>query len=275
MPPYEYSNLAAGLLGHILSTRCETTYESLLRTSITEPLGMEHTGITQVSGNLAKGHRGGAEVPNWDFGALEGAGAIRSNASDMMSYLETNMGLKKSNLYPAMQLAQKNSGVADSNPIVGLGWHTMIHDDQEIIWHNGATGGYTSFIGWIKGTDKGVVVLNNSTERVDYIGLNVLMPSYPLKVVRTSIDLDEATLASYVGQYALAPAFILTVSKEGDQLSAQATGQSALPIYPESATSFFYKLVDAQLVFQTDENGNVVSVTLFQGGQEVVGKRLE
>lgn len=272
---YEYSNLATGILGSIVSSVNNKTYEELLVAAIAEPLGMEHTSITQVRGPLAKGHVGGNEIPNWDFGSLQGAGAIRSTAADMMRYLQANMGITETKLYPAMQLAHKNSGAGDSNPIVGLGWHTMIYEDQEILWHNGATGGYTSFMGWIKGTDKGVVVLNNSTEKVDDIGLHALIPSYPLEETRTSIELDEETLASYVGQYALTPAFILTVTLQKNQLSVQATGQSALPIYPESETRFFYKLVDAQLEFQQDEAGKVESVTLFQGGQEIIGKRIE
>lgn len=272
---YEYSNLATGLLGDILSTKSGMTYEALLKTVIAGPLGMEHTGITQVSGDLAKGHMGGIEMANWDFDALQGAGAIRSTVSDMMLYLKANMGSTKSDLYPAMQLAHKNSRDPESNPIVGLGWHTMVYNDKVIIWHNGATGGYTSFMGWIKGTDKGVVVLNNSTENVDDIGIHALLPSFPLKAIKKTIDLDEATLASYVGQYELAPGFILTVTLEEKQLIAQATGQGAIPVYPESETKFFYKVVDAQLAFQKNDNGKVESVTLFQAGQEVVGKKLD
>lgn len=272
---YEYSNFAAGLLGHILSSRSEMTYEALLKESITEPLGMDHTGITHVEGPLAKGHMAGLEMTNWDFAALQGAGAIRSCASDMMIYLQANMGMVESELYPAMQLAHKNSRAVDSKPIIGLGWHTMIYEGKEIIWHNGATGGYTSFMGWIKGTDKGVVVLNNSTKNVDEFGLHALIPSFPLTAIRKSIDLDEAILETYVGQYALAPTFILTVTKKADQLLVQATGQAALPIYPESSSKFFYKVVDAQLEFNKNVNGKVESVTLFQGGQEMLGKRIE
>ncbi len=272
---YEYSNLATGLLGHLLATAYKTTYESLLTSIITEPLGLEHTGITQVIGPLAKGYAGSEEVPNWDFSSLQGAGAIRSSASDMMRYLEANMGLIETKLYPAMRLAHANSGAADINPIVGLGWHTLIYDEKEIIWHNGATGGYTSFMGWIKGTDQGVVVLNNSKENVDHIGLNVLVPTYPLKAIRQSVILDKEVLAEFEGRYELAPGFVLTISRDGQQLTALATGQDALPIYPESETKFFYKVVDAQLVFNKNENGQVERVTLFQGGQKLVGVRLD
>jgi len=210
-------------------------------------------------------------MPNWDFASLAGAGAIRSSASDMVLYLSANMGLTESVLYPAMQLAHKNSRTSDSNPKVGLGWHTMNVEDNEIIWHNGQTGGYTSFMGWIRGTDKGVVVLNNNSERVDDFGLHALVPSFPLQ---ENLEIDETILESYVGEYALAPTFMLTVTQDGNQLSVGATGQPAHRVYPKSDTRFFYKVVEADLEFKKDETGKVVSVTLFQADQEMVAKKL-
>lgn len=187
---YEYSNYAAGLLGHILATRKGSTYEKQLAEVITQPLKMNNTGTTltpKMKANLAMGHHEGAEVSNWDFDALAGAGAIRSTAMDMVIYLRANMGKTKSKLYAAMQLAHQNSRPAGSNPMVGLGWHKTTADGIEIVWHNGGTGGYRSFTGFIKGGDKGVVVLTNSTASVDDIGMYVLNPKSPLKEIKNSI----------------------------------------------------------------------------------------
>jgi tetratricopeptide (TPR) repeat protein len=88
------------------------------------------------------------------------------------------------------------------------------------------------------------------------------------------IVVDGAILQSYVGQYELAPNFILTVTKEGSQLSAQATGQMAFPVFPKSDSTFYYKVVAAELVFNFDAKGTVQSVTLHQGGQVIIGKKL-
>jgi CubicO group peptidase (beta-lactamase class C family) len=85
------------------------------------------------------------------------------------------------------------------------------------------------------------------------------------------IIVEDAVLESYVGDYELAPGFILTISKDGSQLNAQATGQGAASIYPKSNNEFYYKIVDAQVVFNLNEAGEVESLTLFQGGQELVG----
>lgn len=89
------------------------------------------------------------------------------------------------------------------------------------------------------------------------------------------IIVDEKILESYVGKYELAPGFILTVTKDGNQMKTQATGQSEVLIYPKSNNVFYLKVVEAQLTFNKNNDGEIVSVTLHQGGQEIVGNKLK
>ena len=104
---FEYSNLGAGLLGHLLACRAGTDYESLIRTRITRPLSMPDTGITLSSSmkqRMATGHNAMlAPVANWDLPTLAGAGALRSSANDMLTFLEAFLGYKESPLAPAMK----------------------------------------------------------------------------------------------------------------------------------------------------------------------------
>ncbi|AFL81242.1 penicillin-binding protein, beta-lactamase class C [Aequorivita sublithincola DSM 14238] len=88
------------------------------------------------------------------------------------------------------------------------------------------------------------------------------------------VSVPDAILESYVGKYELQPGFILTITKEGSQLNAQATGQPMAPIFPKSETEFYLKVVTAQIIFKKNAAGAVESLTLFQGGQEIVGKRI-
>lgn len=88
------------------------------------------------------------------------------------------------------------------------------------------------------------------------------------------VIVPDDLLKRYVGQYELMPGFILTVSKEGNQLKAQATGQPAFDIYPKSNTVFYLKVVTAQITFNTAKDGTVESLTLLQGGQEMTGAKL-
>ena len=89
------------------------------------------------------------------------------------------------------------------------------------------------------------------------------------------VKVDDAILATYVGEYELQPGFTLTVTKEGNQLMTQATGQPTVAIYPKSETEFYFKVVDAQIVFNKNDAGEIDSLTLFQGGQEMIGKRID
>ncbi|WP_034059134.1 serine hydrolase [Lacinutrix jangbogonensis] len=84
----------------------------------------------------------------------------------------------------------------------------------------------------------------------------------------------DAILQSYLGKYELAPTFILTVTKDGNQLKAQATGQPVFDVFPKSENVFYLKVVTAQLTFNKNESGAIESVTLLQGGNEIVGKKM-
>lgn len=89
------------------------------------------------------------------------------------------------------------------------------------------------------------------------------------------VTVPDAVLASYVGSYELKPGFVLTITKTGSQLNAQATGQSAYDILPKSETEFYVNAISAQIVFNVNGAGAVESLTLFQRGKEIVGKRME
>lgn len=88
------------------------------------------------------------------------------------------------------------------------------------------------------------------------------------------VTVPDAVLETYVGNYELKPGFVLTVTKEGSQLKAQATGQPDFEIFPKTETEFYVKVVTAQITFNKNSAGVVESLTLFQGGQEIVGKKI-
>ena len=87
--------------------------------------------------------------------------------------------------------------------------------------------------------------------------------------------MDPKQFDGYVGRYQLAPDFILTVTREGNQLFTQATGQPKLEIFPEGPRDFFLKVVDAQITFEVDAQGKAISLTLHQGGMNQPAKRME
>lgn len=260
--------------------------------------------------------------------------------------------------------------------------------------HSGTTGGYYSFAGFIKETGKGVVVLTNSIESVDDIGLHLLDPNVPLRNVLPHIatklkeiidnegpsnlipqfdkikkdsgtkfdfsemginalgyyylnrkqfdaaiavfllnireypksanvydsyaealmekgekeqaiinykksleinpgnenavmmlskmgvtvelpfaEVDSVTLETYVGTYELVPGFEIVITREGNNLKGQATGQSSFPLYPKTENEFYLTVTEARIVFNRNAEGKIESLTLFQSGREIVGRK--
>jgi hypothetical protein len=84
---------------------------------------------------------------------------------------------------------------------------------------------------------------------------------------------DPAIYDAYAGQYELAPGFVLTVTREGDRLMTQATGQSKIEIFPLSETEFFPKVVEARITFVRGPDGKVDRLVLKQAGREMTGTR--
>ncbi len=195
---YEYSNYGMGLLGHILALASGMSYEELVAQRIANELGMRDTGIAltaRTMKRLAKGHSGNTEVPNWDFPTLAGAGALRSSADDMLTFLAANMGLEESRLSSAMKTAQESRHEAGLPTMsIGLGWHILAIDDRQLIWHNGGTGGYYCFAGFVRAEGKGVVVLTNSSQTVDDIGFHLLEPQIPLSELDPDLPLRMSEL---------------------------------------------------------------------------------
>lgn len=274
---YEYSNLGAGLLGHALARRAGVDYETLVRTRITTPLAMKSTAIKlsePLKKRLAAGHDfQRARVPNWDLPTLAGAGALRSTANDLLNFLAAHLRTTTTPLAPAItsMLATRRPTPAPRQEIA-LGWHiAQSLAGREIVWHNGGTGGYQSFVGFDPKNRTGIVVLANmsTNERIDDIGQHLLDPDAPLlsaPKVRKEIAVDAKVLDGFTGHYELAPNFVLTVTREGNHLFAQATGQPKAQLFAESDRKFFYKVVDAQITFQTDDQGRATGLILHQGG---------
>jgi serine-type D-Ala-D-Ala carboxypeptidase/endopeptidase len=286
---FEYSNLGGGLLGHALARRAGTDYETLVRTRILEPLGMKSTAITlskEMKDRLAPGHDAELQpAANWDLPTLAGAGALRSTVNDLLTFVAANIGLEKSPLANSMAAMIHPRRPADMPNIeIGLGWLISTRNGHEIIWHNGGTGGYRSWIGYDPKNSVGVVVLSNTSTNsgVDDIGRHLLDPDLPLlqpAKERKEVTVDPKLFDRYVGRYELAATFILTVTRDASHLYVQATGQPKFEVFPESDHDFFYKVVDAQITFVSEANGraagHATSLTLHQNGRDVPGKRLE
>jgi len=282
---YEYSNLGAGLLGHLLACRAGTDYESLIRNRIAQPLSMPDTGITVSSSmnqRMAVGHNAMlAPVANSDLPTpFAGAGGLRSSVNDMLTFLQAFLGCTESSLGPAMKTmleVRQRAGKAT----VGIGWITMLAHGREIVGHNGATAGFRSFAGYDPQKRIGVVILSNASTPtgIDDIGFHLLNPNAPLANLdplkeHTGIPMDPMLLDHYTGRYQLSDR-ILDIMRNGDRLFAQVSAVGGKPIagpmfemFPESESVFFVKMTGGRISFETGPDGRATSLIMRRADRE-------
>lgn len=276
---FEYSNLGTSLLGMAISHVGGKPYADLVSERILVPLGMTETAIeVEDVFAFAGGHDAeGSPVSHWDLDVFAPAGAYRSTAADMARFAAAASGQVSTPLDAAFALMLERTRPAGSpNMTIGLGWMILSHPGGEIVWHNGQTGGFNSFLGYDRASKAAAVVLSNAVTRtgIEDIGFHLIDASAPLTPQpkqRDAITLDPAVLPNYAGTYRLGPEFDLVVTTEDGKLFVTATGQGRLEVFPQSETEFFYKAVDAQLTFTLDADGKASGLVLHQNGADMPG----
>ncbi len=187
---YGYSNLGAGLLGHALSLKAGSSFETLIVDRICNPLEMDDTRVVLTQEQRRRVCPGYIQVAKAPYTAnpypssyvpvptLGGAGSLRSTVDDMLAYLEANLGLIETDpdLSKAIEMTHKPRFTINDHARMGLGWKILDYDnlDEPIFRHSGLTGGYCSFAGFVKKRELGVVVLHNTLQSVNSTGLRIL-----------------------------------------------------------------------------------------------------
>jgi CubicO group peptidase (beta-lactamase class C family) len=295
--PFLYSNLAVGLLGQALADRAGIPYFTLLHDQITVPLRMSDTAIVltpAMQARFIQGYDGqGKPAHAWDLDALAGAGGIRSTADDMLTYLEAQLhpehlpagaltGPVGKTLPSAISMSHIIHAEAGNGMHIALNWFRI--DATGSYWHNGGTGGYSSYALFNPEKDYALIVLFNASPDVpfaDTLGAHIEQRLTGLAAVKVAhefpktVEVDSKVLDGYTGQYQLAPNFILTVTRDGAHMITQATGQGQIEIFPESQTKFFTKAMEADITFLTDDQGHATSLVLHQNGADHPAPRIK
>ncbi|WP_376690168.1 serine hydrolase [Wenzhouxiangella sp. EGI_FJ10409] len=362
---YAYSNYGVGLMGYLLGRVHGGGYSAALEALVLEPLGLADTGVEPRTA-VAAAFTGGEAVPAWNLAALAGAGALWSTTADMARLARAELGLAERALEHEPAQGREIVAPAKGGRAVTPVWHVAETPAGPVYWHNGATAGHRSFIGFRPATADAVVLLAagdldpaelalawfDASSGADdgpaleagmagqyrltpQVGIGVyeadsgpmaqlsgqsptpIMPAgdgwYAFNVAdasmkflredgeitavelvqngrtqraekvadtarvlsRRSLETDRDQLADYVGEYALAPGARFTIRISDDGLEARLTGQPFFPIHFKGDDVFFYKVVDAELHFQRNEQGEVDALVLHQGGIEQRAERIE
>jgi len=183
-PPYDidakwrYSNVGYGVLGNILTLVAKKDFETLIKEEICRPLKMNNTVISLTAkqkSNLAIGHaETGTAVGLTELGAIAAGGALRSTVNDLLTFAEANLGLIKTDLFPAMELTHVLQAKKDGeNTFTTMGW-TLVNTDGYLLFKDGGMPGYRTFLGIDKKNKIGIVILANSNNSVTDIGRYIL-----------------------------------------------------------------------------------------------------
>jgi CubicO group peptidase (beta-lactamase class C family) len=173
---YNYSNFAAGLLGEILAHVSGKTYEQMVTDIITKPLLMNST--VQYITPLLKPrlvtvyNEAGNQTPAWDWDVLAPAGALRSTVNNMLIYAKANMTTAPTRLSKAMALTHQITYNKDTK--VALGWHIIVVNGTEYYFHDGGTGGSSTFLAFNIEKNIAVVLLSNCAESTYAAGVDIL-----------------------------------------------------------------------------------------------------
>jgi len=281
---YKYNNSGYFLLGVLVEKVTGQPYDRVLRDQIFTPLGMNDSGYDSTRRILprrAAGYsRQGGEIINAPFLDMVqpfSAGALYSTVEDLLKW---DQALYTDRLLPA---AARSAMFTPFKADYAYGWLVPTPSPQTFgrrqVAHGGGINGFSTMI--IRLPDENItsIVLSNvqqsSTNRIARDLLAILLGQpYRVAVARTVAAVDPQVYDAYVGRYQLSPTFILTVTRDGDRLMTQATGQARLEVFPESETKFFLKVVDAQITFVKDERGTVTHLILHQGGKDQKAVRM-
>jgi CubicO group peptidase (beta-lactamase class C family) len=276
---WNYSNSGYVLLGYLIEKITQQSYSQFVQENIFNPLGMKDSGydsntavILHRASGYSPGDKGISNAGYIDMSIPLSAGGLYSTTEDLLRWEQGLMGGK---LLSAASL-QKMTTPFKSDYAFGLAVHTA--NGHKVIEHNGGIEGFNTALAYYPEDKLTVVVLANLNGGApESIASNLAALARGEKVVlpseRKEIAVSPAILEKYVGTYELMPNFDIVVTLEGSQLMSQATGQSKFPLFAESETKFFLKVVDAEVEFFKNDKGDVTHLILHQGGHDLKGTK--
>lgn len=156
-----YSNLGAGLLGYTLGLSQKSSFQKLLKTKIFDKYKMtnSYTSSQNLENKLVKGlNENGETVSNWDFDVLFGGGGVLSTTEDLAKFANAQFNSANAEL----TLTRKPTFNINKDMRMGLGWHILKSESgQNLYWHNGGTGGYSSSMAVNIEQKVAVIILSN------------------------------------------------------------------------------------------------------------------
>lgn len=292
-----YSNTGYTLLAVIVHRVSGKTLREFTDERMFKPLGMTHTHFHEEYSSLVK-NRAFSYIPLPGPGesgyrsiALSysnvGATSLFTTVEDLARWDENfytgQVGGK--DLLASMQV----KGVLNDGSEIAYASGLVIGDYRgaKVVEHSGGDAGFRTQLTRFPDQHFSAIVLCNAGEanttllsrKVADIYLAAELQPPPPQMTKTAAPeskIDPKVLDAYVGEYVPMPNFILTVTRQDDQLVTQAAGQPPQVVVPTAERTFLLRDWDAQFVFDNPgADGKSPAVTIRQGEREVHGPRFE
>jgi CubicO group peptidase (beta-lactamase class C family) len=269
---WNYSGGGFTIMQQMVVDVTKEPFAKVMHDTVLAPIGMTHSTYEQP---LPDAMKAGAAVPyNGKGEAVKGgahtypemaAAGLWTTASDVAKYaMENQRSLEgKANHVLSKEMTEQMMMPGIGN--WGLGVQIGGAEGDRYFSHGGSNAGFEGqFVAYEKHGDGAVVMTNAqgggrlAQELIQSIATEYGWPDFR-PVVRTAVKVDPAVLAKYVGTYALSDSFSITYTIEDGQF----------PMFAESETKFFLKVVDAETEFFTNDKGEVTYMVLHQGGHDM------
>jgi CubicO group peptidase (beta-lactamase class C family) len=255
-------------------------YEKYLNGQILKPLAMTGSTFSQPPTGIKKelfatGYNiGGKEIKGkYHIYPEQAAAGLWTNPTDLARYIiETQLSLAGSS---SKVLDKKNTELRLTPYMntdgAALGVFIEDYNGTKYFGHGGANEGFRSgYYGSMEGGNGLVIMLNSDNGEIIQEIINSVSTVYGLKGLNktrkiTLADVSDKDLDSYLGRYQLTPKLILTITREGKKVFAQATGQSRIEAFAETNSKFFFTVIQANMEFIKDSTGAVKELIFTQG----------
>ena len=277
---WSYSNSGYSLLGYIIEDVAKMSWEQAVRKYIFNKAGMPLSGFDfahlqhpgKSTGYFRIKADGNTPAPVVDSSVSYAAGSIFSTTGDLYKWF---LALQ------ADKLIKSNSKEQAFTPVknkYGYGWGMDTLAGRRSIGHSGGIHGFVSNMVFIPEDSSVVILLSNlSTPHLSAMTKHLFsvlynLP-YELPKEKSSIAMTEDELKQYSGVFDLNADLVVKIYVENGKLIGAPEGQEPLQLHAEKKDHFFLQEIEAKIRFNRNERGEVESMTLFQNGSEITGKK--
>lgn len=255
---FQYSNSNYVLLTYILEKVYNKSYTELLNEEIIAPLHLANTyygGEINIQHNECYSYtfsnKGLKKEDETDMSVPAGAGAIVSNPVDLTKFANALFAYKIVNKKSLEQMQTLKDNF-------GMGLIAIPFYDKKGLGHTGGIDGFSSVFIYFPADTLAYALCSNATNMNNNdISIAVLSAVYdkPYNIPTfTTIQLTSTDLDKYPGVYTSKEIPLkITITKSGNTLVAQATGQPSFELDATAKDTFKFEKAGIVLVFDRDK----------------------